>query len=151
MDKVTIKSRELPIILTNLIGISKKGKISPFAEWLRIEESIISVRKTAKDEEELLNKIKEDTGFDAYSKKAQELYMKDPEAHLEHSDEEIKSIESYKEKEKEFFERDITITVNKIPQKVIENLHKDAYEFRTGLLPVIDLTEKPKKNKSEAK
>lgn len=149
MEKVIIKAKELPVIFTNCIGISKKGKVSPFSEWLKIEESVISLKKTAKDEEELLNKIKEETGFETYSKKAQELYLKDPESYLEHSDEEIRSIESYKEKEKEFFEREITITVNKIPQKIIESLHKDAYEYRSGLLPIIDLTEKPKKKIKE--
>lgn len=145
MEKVTIEARELPVVLTNLIGISKKGKVNPFSEWLKIEESVISLRKTAKDEEQILNKIKEDTGFETYSKKAQELYLKDPESYLEHSDDEIKAIESYKEKEKEFFDRKITIMVNKIPQKVIESIHKDAYEYRTGLLPIIDLAKKSKK------
>lgn len=137
MKSITIYRKELPEVLNCLLGIDQKGKVK-FNEWLKINESIISLKKQAKDSEEILTKIKESTGFEKYLESVKHAKLKGVEDYI-HSNEEIAAIEDFQVKHKDFLESEITIQVNMIPQSVIEELPKEALEFRIGVMKLVEL------------
>lgn len=143
-----IKRKQFYSILNALTTISEKGNLE-FDEWLGLETHRLKLEEIKERETKLFKTIMEKTGYSEYAKKAEILVMKNTKKYT-HTDEDIKVVNDFKDKSKEFEESDVEVPHYRISKSIISELPDEVLHVRKDLLPIIDTTDKavgPKKSK----
>lgn len=147
METQQIKRDVFVRLLGALALISEKGNLE-FDQWLSLEKFRVELEEIKEKEAKIFQRMMDNIGYTEYAKKAKKLFLKNQKTYT-HTDSEVKIIEQYDEKLKEFSESLITIPFFRIPKSVIAELPEDALSARKDLLPIIEMETKDEKAASK--
>lgn len=140
METEQIKRDVFVRLLGALALVSEKGNLE-FDRWLGLEKFRVELEEIKEKEAKIFQRMMDNIGYTDYAKKAKKLFLKNQKTYT-HTDAEVKIIEQYDEKLKEFSESLITIPYFRIPKALIAELPEEALSARKDLMPIIEMEEK---------